>query len=105
MQRCYGAASILPAPGPACSLLPGLPLRNYQCTLLLSNFISRVDVLCACWRSCCCPCYLSARRNAYNMVVNKHGERLYRGLVDTETAHLHKACRGTAAHQQRLLLL
>ena len=24
------------------------------------------------------------------MVVNKYGERLYRGLVDTETAHLHK---------------
>lgn len=24
------------------------------------------------------------------MVVNKYGERLYRGLVDTETAHLRK---------------
>ena len=39
------------------------------------------------------PAYLPgcfSRRNAYNMVVNKYGERLYRGLVDTETAHLHK---------------
>lgn len=27
-------------------------------------------------------------RNAYNMVVNKYGERLYRGLVETETKHL-----------------
>eukprot|EP00887_Chlorella_sp_A99_P000390 scaffold13.g390.t1 len=26
--------------------------------------------------------------NAYNMVVNKYGERLYRGLVETETKHL-----------------
>ena len=32
--------------------------------------------------------------NAYNMVVNKHGERLYRGLVETETSHLQKV--GTA---------
>ena len=28
------------------------------------------------------------RSNAYNMVVNKYGERLYRGLVETETSHL-----------------
>ncbi|KAL4421065.1 hypothetical protein ABPG77_001360 [Micractinium sp. CCAP 211/92] len=27
-------------------------------------------------------------RNAYNMVVNKYGDRLYRGLVETETRHL-----------------
>lgn len=29
----------------------------------------------------CLPCIIQ---------VNKYGERLYRGLVDTETAHLHK---------------
>ncbi len=36
------------------------------------------------------------RRNAYNMVVNKYGDRLYRGLVETETRHLsevRKRCR------------
>jgi len=27
-------------------------------------------------------------RNAYNMVINKFGDRLYNGLVETETAHL-----------------
>jgi hypothetical protein len=32
-------------------------------------------------------------RNAYNMVINKFGDRLYNGLVETETAHL----RGIAA--------
>lgn len=28
------------------------------------------------------------RRNAYNMVVNKFGDRLYKGVVETETEHL-----------------
>jgi hypothetical protein len=27
-------------------------------------------------------------RNAYNMVINKFGDRLYNGLIETETAHL-----------------
>ncbi|EFN52532.1 hypothetical protein CHLNCDRAFT_138949 [Chlorella variabilis] len=38
-------------------------------------------------------------RNAYNMVVNKYGERLYRGLVDTETAHLRKVAARIEAAQ------
>lgn len=51
----------------------------------------------------CCPAHTSGLpaptvrlpcSNAYNMVVNKHGERLYRGLVETETSHLQKV--GTA---------
>jgi hypothetical protein len=38
------------------------------------------------------------------MVVNKYGERLYRGLVDTETAHLHKVrCPPCPAAQPALL--
>lgn len=28
------------------------------------------------------------RRSAYNMVINKYGERLYKGLVDTVSKHL-----------------
>jgi cullin 3 len=27
-------------------------------------------------------------RNAYNMVINKFGDRLYKGLVDTISRHL-----------------
>jgi hypothetical protein len=34
--------------------------------------------------------------NAYNMVVNKYGERLYRGLVDTEMDHLVKVTAASA---------
>lgn len=43
------------------------------------------------------------RSNAYNMVVNKHGERLYRGLVETETAHLHKVGSASWAGRRRYL--
>ena len=31
---------------------------------------------------------LLRRRNAYNMVINKFGDRLYNGLVQTQTEHL-----------------
>lgn len=37
-------------------------------------------------------------RNAYNMVINKFGDRLYKGLVDTNTLHLRVSARiGTTA--------
>ncbi|KAF5838342.1 Cullin [Dunaliella salina] len=32
-------------------------------------------------------------RNAYNMVLHKHGERLYNGLINTLTAHLQEIAR------------
>ena len=34
--------------------------------------------------------YEELYRNAYNMVVNKHGDKLYIGLIATETNHLRK---------------
>ncbi|PSC70166.1 cullin 3 [Micractinium conductrix] len=43
--------------------------------------------------------YEELYRNAYNMVVNKYGERLYNGLKDTETAHLHKVAARIEAAQ------
>ena len=38
-------------------------------------------------------------RNAYNMVINKFGDRLYSGLVETETAHL-RGIAAKVAHQR-----
>lgn len=32
-------------------------------------------------------------RNAYNMVINKFGDRLYKGLVETITRHLQVTAR------------
>ena len=42
--------------------------------------------------SCAC-------RNAYNMVINKFGDRLYNGLVETETAHLRQIAAKVEAAQ------
>ncbi len=38
-------------------------------------------------------------RNAYNMVINKFGDRLYNGLVETETAHLRQIAAKVEAAQ------
>ena len=43
-------------------------------------------------------------RNAYNMVVNKHGEMLYQGLVRTSTAHLQDVATRIADAQGESLL-
>ena len=48
--------------------------------------------------------YEELYRNAYNMVVNKYGERLYTGLVETETTHLQQVASRVEAAQGESLL-
>ena len=41
----------------------------------------------------------AVRRNAYNMVINKFGDRLYNGLVETITGHLRGVASSVEAAQ------
>ena len=41
-----------------------------------------------CEMGTCCHCYVCIDRNAYQMVLHKHGKKLYEGLKSVVTEHL-----------------
>lgn len=43
-------------------------------------------------------------RNAYTMVLHKHGERLYTGLKEVVTSHLEKQVSGRNLHKYKYLI-
>ena len=59
-----------------------LPTQSWQ--VLLPRF----DHECFLSTSCLTSRKVMSHRNAYNMVINKFGDRLYNGLVETITRHL-----------------
>ena len=102
MRSCIGAGRWLTASNahrsPCRAALMSLPsCRLRSCRIVIGWLLGHLPLsrssLCLTGASLADP--LSAfqfhpNRNAYNMVVNKYGDRLYRGLVDTETQHLRR---------------